>query len=584
MAFDLDGTLAEQGLVAPETLEMLWIAKMAGMTLILVTGRTLDSVSNEVNLADLFEAIVAENGAVVYFPRRDSVDLPYGRLDPFILDHLKASGVPLVYGMAISATSVPNDKAILEVLRQTRSAVVIEYNRDSLMILPPGATKGSGLLYALQELGYSPHNVVAFGDAENDRSFLEVAEVGIAVANSQPALKPFADAILSLPDGAGIRNYLQDLLDGRVPARKQRPERHLSLGYRLSGAPMHLDPFALVENNLGIFGSSGSGKSWLAGLLAEEMLHQKYQICIIDPEGEYRGLGISPNTMLLGGPDRLLPPVLDVLDICEWYPVSLVMDLSMYSTDERTGYVANFLQAMRGLRGRRGRPNCILVDEIQSFCPPEGGKLTDLFLEVLQQGGFGVISYRTSQIAPALLAVLDHFLITRIHLKDELVALQPHLSRFNDSEAVLQQLQSLPIGQASLYLNPTRLSLTSANPIRFRVGQRSTPHFRHLHKYLRATLPEGKRFYFRGADDRSLGKAAANLWEFREALGEIPLDSLHYHLGRRDFERWLRDVLHDEELALCVGEIGSSDHGGEALRQALVHAVISRYEELEALM
>jgi hypothetical protein len=113
---------------------------------------------------------VAENGAVVYFPRRETITLPYGRLDPRVLQRLEIMNVPLERGMVIAATVVPHDEAILKALRDSKSSANVEYNRDSVMLLPPGATKGTGLRYALTELGYSLHNVVACGDAENDRS------------------------------------------------------------------------------------------------------------------------------------------------------------------------------------------------------------------------------------------------------------------------------------------------------------------------------------------------------------------------------------------------------------------------------
>lgn len=585
LAFDLDGTLIENGGVDPETIDRLHQAKLSGLNLILVTGRTLDSLFAELQVHELCEAIIAENGAVVYFPRREAVVLPFGRLDPVILQSLEATGVPLGRGMAIAATSVPYDVVVMETLRKRRSAVMIEYNREALMLLPAGATKGSGLLYALQELGYSPHNVVAFGDAENDLSLLEVAELGVAVANAQPALKSVADTVLSLPDGAGLREFIKDLMDGKILARKVRPGRRLLLGHQLSGAPLYLDPFGLVEGNLGIFGSSGSGKSWLAGLLAEELLKQKYQICVIDPEGEYRGLGASPNTVLIGGPDRPLPPVFDVLNISEWNNISLILDFSMYTTEQRSAYIAEFLRALHGLRGRRGRPHCIFVDEIQSLCPPEAGMLTELFLEAMQQGGFNLISYRISQLAPALLAALDHFLITRLNLAEELNTLRPHIARLAGGRAVLDQFRALPKGQAYLYLNPAKLYTPSAKGwVKFRVGRRSIPHVRHLHKYLRAALPEPKWFYFREGDGRYVGKAAASLWEFREALAQVPLASLRYHLERGDFERWLREVLHDEQLANRIHALEQGNLEGEGLRQALLEVVVSRYEELEALV
>jgi hypothetical protein len=114
-------------------------------------------------------------------------------------------------------------------------------------------------------------------------------------------------------------------------------------------------------------------------------------------------------------------------------------------------------------------------------------------------------------------------------------------------------------------------------------NSRGMPHVRHLHKYLRAPLPERKRFYFRDESARDLGRTAANLWEFREMLSELPTGSLEYHLGRGDFGRWLEGVLHDGELARRLHKINSRALQGETLRQALLETVIDRYEELDDL-
>ena len=584
LACDLDGTLAEDGRVSPSTWEALRSAKMAGLILILVTGRTLDSFVAEVPCAELCEAIVAENGAVVYFPRRDAVILPFGHLDLDFLQRLEAMDVPLARGMAIAASQVPHDETILKALKESHSGAAVEYNRDAIMLLPPGTSKGSGLVVALQELGYSSHNVVACGDAENDRSLFGVAELTAAVSNALPALKAAADTVLPQPDGEGVQTLIRDLLAGRTPPRQLRPDRCLSLGYRMSGAPLYIDPFCLVENNVGIFGSSGSGKSWLAGLLAEELLKQKYQVCIIDPEGDYRSLGTSPHTLVLGGPEKALPSVSDVLNIGEGNNISLILDLSIYAIEKRIDYVADILRALRGLRARRGLPHCFLVDEIQSFCPADGGMLTDLFLEAMQWGGFSVVSFRLSQIAPALLAALDHWLVTRLNLPEELNTLNAHLARYEGGTTILDHVRMLPKGQAYLCSSPDKPSaLPVKNVVKFRVGPRSIPHIRHLHKYLRAPLPEWKRFYFYDREGQYLGRTAASLWEFREALGVVSLGSLQKHLEQGDFEHWLHEALHDEELARRVHKVRDRNLMGEALRQALLEVVIDRYEELEAL-
>ncbi len=584
LACDLDGTLAENGTVAAETWERLRQAKTAGLVIILVTGRMLDSFAAKGPYAELCEAIVAENGAVVYFPRRDIVALPFGRLGPAVLQCLEALDVPLKRGRAIAATHVPYDEAILEALREMGGGAAVEYNRGAIMVLPPGATKGTGLHYALRELGYSPRNVVACGDAENDRSLFEMVELAVAVSNAPPDIQALADVVLPQANGTGLRTLIKDLMAGHIPAHQPRPNRRLLLGHRTSGTPVHLAPFALVNSNLGIFGASGSGKSWLAGLLAEELLKQGYQVCIIDPEGDYRALGVAPHSLLLGGPETRLPSVADVVNFLECGCVSLVLDLSACAAVERAAYILELLRALRGLRARRGRPHWFLMDEVQSFCPPEGGPMTDLLLEAMAGGGFSLVSYRPSQVTPALLEALDYWLVTRLSLQEEIEALRPFLTGHAGGATALSQLPTLPVGQAYLYLSDAgQPPLSTKGFVKFRVESRATPHIRHLHKYLRAPLPEPKRFHFHDESGRYLGRAAANLWEFRNALNELPAGSLQYHLRRGDFERWLQDVLHDSELARRMHKIGSRDLQEAALRQALLEVVIDRYEELDSL-
>ncbi len=591
VASDFDGTLTQTDEVPTQIWTTLRRAKMAGLPIILVTGRTLNAILSKGPFSELCEAIVAENGAVIYFPKRDAILLPFGRISTDMVQRLEMMEVPMERGLAIVATHTPHDSDVLKAMRQTRSAGNIEYNREAVMLLPQGATKGMGLRYALQELGYSPRNVVACGDAENDRSLFDIAELSVAVANARPLLKEVADTVLPQPNGEGVQALVEQLIAGDVPPRTPRPERRLVLGERISGMPVHIDPFKLVEQNIGIFGASASGKSWLAGLLAEELLKQGYQVSIIDPEGDYRGLSTSPHTLLLGGPDKRLPTVSDVINFCEWNILSLVLDLSIYTLDERIEYLTEFLSALRGLRTRRGRPHCFLVDEIQSFCPATGERLTDLFLDAMEWGGFGLISYRPSHIAPALMEKLDHWLLTRLSLPSELEMLEPELTQYSGGAAAMPALPSLPRGQAYLCLNrPGGPSARAASDgqeedtlIKFRVGPRSIPHIRHLHKYLRAPLPEHKRFYFHQEKESYLHRTAANLWEFRKALAEVPIESIQHHIARGDFEQWVQDVLHDDELARRIHKISRHDLTGEPLRRALLETVINRYEELERL-
>jgi hydroxymethylpyrimidine pyrophosphatase-like HAD family hydrolase len=584
LALDLDGTLAQGGVVAPETWESLRRAKDAGLALLLVTGRTLDSFASEGPFAEVFEAIVAEDGAVVYFPRNDSVMLPFGRVAPEVRKHLEALGIPLELGTAIHATRVPHDEQVLQVLRETGGGATVEYNKGAVMVLPPGATKGTGLQVALQELGYSPRSVLACGDAENDRSLFGVAELAAAVADTAPAVRPVADVVLPHPNGAGVRGLLADLLEGGLPPRKPRPDRRLLLGSRADGTPVHLDPFDLLDGNLGIAGASASGKSWLAGLLAEELLKLGYQVCIIDPEGDYRGLRAFAHTLVLGGPDTRLPAVADLTTLEEYTNVSLILDLSAHPVEERSAYVIDLLRGLAGLRTRRGRPHWLLVDEIQSLCPREGGPLADLVAEQMRAGGFGLISYRPSQVAPQVLQAIDRWMLTRTRLPTERTTLEGCLREVGQPSD-LASLAALAVGQA-LLCEGAGAAGTPAHPsgISFRMMPRQVPHVRHLHKYLRAPLPEPRRFYFQIEEPYGGSRVAASLWELRDALGDLPVATLAHHLYRGDFERWVRDVLRDPELARRLRKLSRRQLAGEELREALVTTVASRYEELESLI
>jgi Family of unknown function (DUF5752) len=133
-------------------------------------------------------------------------------------------------------------------------------------------------------------------------------------------------------------------------------------------------------------------------------------------------------------------------------------------------------------------------------------------------------------------------------------------------------------------MNPDKpWNLNGKDVIKFKVGRRAVPHIRHLHKYLRAPMPESKRFFFYDLDRKSSGRSAASLWEFREALRDVSAGTLRYHLDRGDFQVWLQEVLHDEELARRIHKVASHHLEGEELRQALLDVVIERYEELEML-
>jgi hydroxymethylpyrimidine pyrophosphatase-like HAD family hydrolase/CheY-like chemotaxis protein len=471
LACDLDGTIAERGQIPPKTWESLFqpLRDTSSLSIILVTSSTLENYTAGMDrpgtdgapvspMVPCCRAIVAENGAVVYFPQRDVVTMPFGRLPPVVLQRLENLDVPLERGKAIVTTRKPHDEAILKLLEQMDDGITVEYNQHAAMVLPPGVTKGTGLRYALEQLGYSPRNVVACGDAENDLSLFEVSELAVATSDAPAEIQALADAVLSQAGEVGVRTLTADLLDGRVPNHLPRPNRRLLLGRRTSGISVHVDPFALVNGNMGMFGISGGNeqwnKFWLASSLAKALSRQGYQICVIDSRGSYRSLGVEtvPNSQLLGRPATELPPVADVVSFCQDHHANLILDLSTYTQVERITYVRELLPALQDLRTRLGRPHWFLIEDVHGLCPPTGGQLTDLLLASLRKGGFGLASDRPSHMALDLLEALDYWVVTHLDQPEEIAALRPFLTKHAGGPAALSQLPSLPIGQAYICL------------------------------------------------------------------------------------------------------------------------------------
>jgi Cof subfamily protein (haloacid dehalogenase superfamily) len=76
-----------------------------------------------------------------------------------------------------------------------------------------GVSKGSGLAFVADRLGFGPEETVACGDGENDRELLDWAGFGVAVANAHPDVLERADLIVPSVQEEGVALLLESYLD-----------------------------------------------------------------------------------------------------------------------------------------------------------------------------------------------------------------------------------------------------------------------------------------------------------------------------------------------------------------------------------
>ena len=173
LASDYDGTLAHDGRVDASTSQALKNLLATGRRLVLVTGRELPELLDIFPSIDLFEWVVAENGALLYRPStRERRALAAPPPAEFI-QRLRDRGVePISIGTVIVATWAPHEQTALQAIHDLGLDLQIIFNKGAVMILPTGVNKATGLTAALHEMELSPRNAVGVGDAENDLAFL----------------------------------------------------------------------------------------------------------------------------------------------------------------------------------------------------------------------------------------------------------------------------------------------------------------------------------------------------------------------------------------------------------------------------
>ncbi len=213
IASDYDGTLAHDGRVAPDTLAGLKRARQSGRKLILVTGRELSSLREVFSSFHLFDWIVAENGALLHNPVTRDERLLCPAPSSALVANLRKQGIPLSVGKCVVATVRPHDAAVLRTIEELNLSLQVIFNKESVMILPRGTDKSTGLSAALAELGLSYQSVVGIGDAENDYDFLGRCAFSVAVANAISTLKQCVDLVTSGSYGAGVTEVINRLIE-----------------------------------------------------------------------------------------------------------------------------------------------------------------------------------------------------------------------------------------------------------------------------------------------------------------------------------------------------------------------------------
>ena len=555
LASDYDGTLAHNGVVTDETVAALQELRDSGRKLILVTGRELPDLKEVFPHIELFDKVVAENGALLYTPASQEERALAAVPPAEFVSELETRGVaPLSVGRSIVATWEPHQATVLDVIRKHGLELEIIFNKGAVMVLPSGINKATGLDEAVAELQLSTHNVVGIGDAENDHAFLKACGLSVAVDNAIPAVKETAQLVTKGARGAGVEELVAAMLE-----REAELSAHLgvTIGREGKERPVELMPQEVVL----IAGKSGIGKSTLATALTERFVEQKFQFCVFDPEGDYEGL---EGAVTLGDGDTP-PQEKQVLELLTKPTNNIVINTLALQLKERPDFFAKLLPEITRLRARTARPHWLIIDEAHHLLPKSrDSQSLSLSREV---PGMVLITVHPDEVAADALANVTAVL-----------ALGPQAGEVLATFAEAAGIDAPPAAPAPddehvLFWRPG----SGDAPRAIEVEKPRQSRKRHSRKYAEGELDKESSFYFTGPDGE-MKLRAQNLMIFLQIAEGIDERTWDHHLRRGDYSGWFRRQLKDQELADEVAAIERDrELTAEESRKRVADAVGKRY-------
>jgi hypothetical protein len=569
VAVDFDGTLTEDGTPSSSVLSAIRSARDLGLRILLVTGRTLDDLLRVFPDAhDHFDATVAENGAIL---RVGEGHRRLARpLAPELAQALQGRGIHVQVGEVIVGCDAVHDAAAFEEVRRLDLDCQLIRNRGALMVVPAGVTKATGLGAGLRELGLSAHNAIAIGDAENDLAMLESCELGVAVANSVPIVRQRADVVLDARDGHGVVSFLEGpIIRGR---QLIHPERwRVRLGMFDDGEPATL-PSSQI--NILVTGASQSGKSYLAGLITEQLIRLRYSALVIDPEGDHLRLGELPDVLVVGGREGLPTPE-RLTNLLGMRLGTVVADLSFLSREDANLYLGEVAPLVERHRLQAGAPQWVVVDEAHGTLGE--GRVA----EYLAPGaaGYLLVTYRPWELSSEALGGVDAMIAVAGGQQSGMGNIAKAMAGFagEDPGRVMAGLEEGAGPERAL------LAIRGEKTRTLRVGRRTTSHVRHWHKYATVEQPPQTRFYFRRGPSGGIVGVAGNLQEFHRELSHCDADVVLHHARSHDFSRWIQGVFRDSVLGKTIAAIeeAAAEAGASSnlIRNELLSAIESRYLE-----
>jgi hypothetical protein len=248
-------------------------------------------------------------------------------------------------------------------------------------------------------------------------------------------------------------------------------------------------PNDAVTQTLACIGRKGAGKTYLASLLAEQMLGIRAQVVIIDPVGNWFGLRVAADgkgkgkDIFIAGGEHGDVPVLPETGarfarLIVEKNISIVLDVSGFRQGERKRFAADFAEEFFHLKKAQRSAVHLFVEEAQLFAPqrtgPEEARMLGAFENIIRLGrnygiGATLISQRPQSVNKEVLNQVECLCVLQVNGVLERKALDEWVQEAGADRKLVGELPGLARGEGYIW-SPSWLRIFK----RVRFGTKTT--------------------------------------------------------------------------------------------------------------
>lgn len=226
-----------------------------------------------------------------------------------------------------------------------------------------------------------------------------------------------------------------------------------------------------VTQTFACIGCKGAGKTYLASLLAEQMLDIAAQVVILDPVGNWYGLRVAANgkdkgkDIFIAGGEHGDVPILPELGarfarLVVEKNVSMVLDVSGFRQGARKRFAADFAEEFFHLKKTQRSAVHLFVEEAQMFIPqrsgPDEARMLGAYENIIRLGrnygiGATLISQRPQSVNKEVLSQVECLCVLQLNGSHERKALEEWVQEAGADRKLVGQLPGLGRGEGFVW-------------------------------------------------------------------------------------------------------------------------------------